>query len=601
MRRSLQKLHLGLAASRRFPPASLHCRRHLSAVFAQPPHTTFLDVTPDAGPGTSAKAYKLKELAASLSAEPTDSSRLWKNYSNLVNFMGYEVLPLEVHQAVLRKCTLSTWEIRKLTAQKLQDRTMSFRKPYHIHEERFQVILRNIRATGEKPSLDDFHFILLHFASAGHHLGTQKIMSELIELGITPTHKTYGLCLQALAHRLALPFADHARQTYVSEISLIGSQLLSDMAKQGIPITSVNLDLAFRILREGGDEAGLSKLLKVGYGIDLEYLDQPPLEDNKAKALLGTVQVPALQPISTHTLNTIIDALGRMGHLSKMVAVFEVLTQPLPSPQPKPNESSFEDEDDDDFPIIQTRPTWQPPHVVPNTTTYNMLVKYTAIDGNLILAQHYAKQIMDVEEMNRNRIRLALEAGTPLGEIEAPRVSLNRLSLLPIHGRANRGNDIGTLRWIKAVCRMAKGRKFREYKWWTEYLEQNSSTEDGEAEAPELDRPAYRPDAISTILDADLDSPPATSFTPLAPKKLDPKLHMALLLRDREQLESLRQQNGNALHSAIQRAKQRMGRRVWKGMDVFMLDEGRRVPVSKDEWTEMVNFKRDKSVSTTTS
>lgn len=596
MRRSLQKLHLGLVAARQNPiPQPFQCRRYLSAVYTLP-HLTLLEATKEIRNDNSAKAHKIRELAQGLGMGSPDPLRIWRSYTDLVDLMNVETLPLEVHQAVLRRCTFSTAEIRKSTARKLQERTMSFRKPYHVHEARFKSIISNMRATGGSPTLDDFHFILKHFAAVGHYLGSQSVLAELLELGLQPTHKTYGLCLQAIAHRLSLPFSDFDRPSYVALLSSICNQLLADMSNHGIPITSVNLDLAIRILREGRDKEGLSKLLKLGYGIDLEYLDQPPLEDGKTEVLIdASAEAPsqAVQPFSTHTLNTVVDALGRMGHISKMVSLFETLTNPLTSSAPSTSQedrSSSFDDDDDDFPIHQTPSTWTPRYAEPNSTTYNMLIKYAAAKGNVTIARHYVEQLMHAEHMARVRIRNELRAGKTIWEINAPRVSVSYRSLLPVYGFAHRNSNLELLRWVRLACKKAKRRKFRERKHLQAAMEQlQDSAPSGAVVDPNSSRGAPTP-----VLDLDLDTPETLNHTPLPPRKLDIHLHLSLLNRDYNELEALRKRDSNVLHRAIQRVKQRLGRRVWSKKDVYFAHEGRREKISRELWAETVGFQPDK-------
>jgi hypothetical protein len=550
---------------------------------------------------------------------------------DLVHMMGHETLPLAVHQAVLRKCTSSTIAVRISMAGNLQQKKVSYRKPFHIHEVRFQTVIRNIRAAGYTPSLDDFHFILKHFAAVGHYLGAHGVLNELLELGIKPTHKTFGLCLQSLAHRLSLPYPEWHRPAFVARLSYLCSQLLSDMQKYGVPVTSVNFDLVVRVLREGGEEEGLAKLLKVGYGIDLRYLDRPPLEDVQQEALTetttgGTVtevteQVRAgsfaVQPFSTAVLNTVIDILGRRGNLSQMVSFFETITTPLPFNAVNVNyASSYEDDEDDDYSIPLSRPSWEPPYAEPNTTTYNMLVKYAAKGKNYTLAKHYVERMFDAEHFNRRRIRDDLRV-KPMSEVVATRIALNRGSLIPVYGMGHRDHNREVMRYVRISCKKALRRKKRDLKYYsglkerlagqvadgdepgvvstetpiTTPAENSSSSDNIESLSPPSSTTFTEGDPdFSPVLDVDLDK----VFTPLPPKTFNLDLHLSILRRDISELEELKKRNSNHLHRAVSRNKQRLGRRIWTGKDVYLVSERSRVKVSPENWKTLVNFQYDK-------
>src|SRR6185369_9796926 len=104
---------------------------------------------------------------------------------------------------VLRRCTPSSAELRVTSAQRLA-KGIRTAEP-HIHERRFQTIVRNIRADDAVPTLDDYNFILEQFAAVGHHLGAMHVYKEMTLLGWKPRTKTFSLCLQAIAHHLTLP------------------------------------------------------------------------------------------------------------------------------------------------------------------------------------------------------------------------------------------------------------------------------------------------------------------------------------------------------------------------------------------------------------
>jgi hypothetical protein len=62
------------------------------------------------------------------------------------------------------------------------------------------------------------------------------------------------------------------------------------------------------------------------------------------------------------------------------------------------------------------------------------------------------------------------------------------------------------------------------------------------------------------------------------------------LQRDIQQLEQLESIVATALGRIIDRIKERLGRRVWTGKDVWLANERARTPVTKEFWKEAVNF-----------
>ncbi|XP_006459871.1 hypothetical protein AGABI2DRAFT_68000, partial [Agaricus bisporus var. bisporus H97] len=316
-------------------------------------------------------------------------SRIWAHYTNILNYFNYDVLPLELHQQVLRQCSPPVRSVRLSDAKRLaQGKRLEHR---HLHEGRFQAIISNIRALGCTPSLDDYHFILEHFAAVGYHVGCHQVYQEIIHLGLTPQTKTFGLCLQAIAHRLTLPTFEVFRMRLVAQTRKALDDLMSDMRRFNVPFTTANLDLALRIFKETVDEEGLNKLVKWTYGIDLDNPDCSPLD------LLENQTTSSPQPFSTHALNTIIDTLGRFGDISKVVQAFEVLSQPLPQAK-QYRFSSFDDEDDFGVPVHVPPPSnLSLPYALPNTTTYSMLLRHISRARHSTLARHYLVQAFKLD------------------------------------------------------------------------------------------------------------------------------------------------------------------------------------------------------------
>ncbi|EIW82234.1 hypothetical protein CONPUDRAFT_35047, partial [Coniophora puteana RWD-64-598 SS2] len=332
--------------------------------------------------------------------------RVWLNYVEALEVVDRAALPLEVHQAVLRKCVPSPWLQRSVLTRRAAEDRMP-RIP-HLYEARLKTVMRNIRAAGYAPTLSDYHFILAQFAAVGHFQGAKLVYNEAISIGrLTPLPKTFGLCMQAIAHRLALPINKVQCTLLIPQCTEMCRELLRDMSTHNFPVTSVNLDLAVRIFKETLDPAGFTQLMKLGYAIDLDYPDRPPVESLKPSK--SAIEPPSPQPFSAAALNTTIDTLGRFNNPSKLVQAFEVLTNPLP-PQASKHFSQEFDEEEDDFGDVNPASTkpWEAPSAVPNTTTYHLLLKHISRSGHATLARHYLFQAFTLDRECDRKLRSAL-------------------------------------------------------------------------------------------------------------------------------------------------------------------------------------------------
>jgi pentatricopeptide repeat protein len=514
-----------------------------------------------------------EEAKFNRNAEPTYSehTKVYWQYLAAVNGAGDATLPLEVHQAVLRACTPPTDEIRAYTARLLQEEKLVWHQLTHPHESRFRRIMQNIIGAGFNPSPEDLYFILSQFAAVGHFAGIQKYMQNMGRMGLEPDRKMFGFLLQALAHRVSLPASASERPTIVRKVVDIALQTIREMIRHQIPPAPMNLDLAFRLLTEVHDPQGLAELLKLGYGMDLSYLDSPPIDAAPVPSTSTPKSPPEVIPLSTSALNSLIEALGRWGQISKMVYVFETVTTPLPVPA-KPD-NAFDDDDDDFLPIQQE---WKPPSPKPNTTSFNTLIHHCAARGYPALAKHYAAQLMHEEHMTMLRLRNELRE-KPLSEVAAPRLAVTIGTLRPVYGLANRTHDVELLRWVVRASKLSVRRKYRV---WT-YYDQMKSKYDPQLAPPSPDTPA---------------TPEAT--TSCSPKRsrsasFDVLTHLGILKKDMAALSKLNRNASTRLFDTINRTKARLGRRVWEGKDVFMRDEEARVVVDREVWKEKVNFKKN--------
>ncbi|KAI0069026.1 hypothetical protein BV25DRAFT_1817955 [Artomyces pyxidatus] len=592
---------------------------------------------PQLSPRDKLIAMKTQDLQESLSRD-ANHARVWSYYTDLQDFLGLDQLPVEIHQLVLRKCVPPSAAIRVASAK--QYRARYYPESPHLYEDRLQTVIRNIRASDAPPDLEDYHFVLEQFAAVGHFTGSRTILKEIAYMGLEPRTKTYGLCLQALAHRLALPCAEDLRPRLFSSIVQMCQDLVDDMTKKRTPFTSVNLDLAIRILRETADEAGFDRLIKLGYGFDLSFPDRLPLEfqgaSTPAEGEEADVGHPSPQPLSTAALNTIVDTLGRARRISKMVLAFEVLSQPLPQPLPS-SRTSFDEEDEDDaFYPPSTQPVlpYPLPHAKPNTITLNLMVKYASRAENATLARHYILHALQYDRAEDRRLRHNVMWDS-VDTIVSPQFSMNRLTLLPAFGRANREKDMELLRFTLKACKRILRRKRADVLYYTEWKAKRFDTETGPddsgvAEEPEQvesisleEESALTTDASTdgippegdhvksstsafftpsssakgleprasdkSVFDVDLDAPAVQA--PRPPKIFDIGLHLSILERDIAELRELESHMEDILGRTTQRIKERLGRRVWADKSIFLASENDRMRVSRPFWRENVRYR----------
>lgn len=392
--------------------------------------------------------------------------RVWATYNDLLQTVGARHIPLEVHERVLRACTPSTADLRVSTALRLRSRVAP------TGATPLEARLRTVIDSMESPTLEDYHVLLGHYAAVGNHAGAVQLYKELTQKGFEPESKTYGLILQATAHRLTLPCLPSHRPKYVQQTTAICRDVLSEMWGRGVDVTPANLDLAMRILKESTDEAAFAHFMRIGYGIDLDYPDHSPVDVLERQSGISTnaevveKNVSEPQPFSTAALNTTIDTLGRFGNVSKLIQTFEVLTKPLPAEANQHFSHTF-DEEDDDFGISNPASTtiYQGPHAKPNTTTYNLLIKHISRAGHSALARHYLQEAMYMDRVtdraNRSNMRLLPEP------VPAPHFAVNKGTILPVFGLANREKDIPLLRWVSWVARQTLRRKENDLTWYS--------------------------------------------------------------------------------------------------------------------------------------
>ncbi|KAF8559026.1 hypothetical protein OG21DRAFT_1503472 [Imleria badia] len=552
---------------------------------------------------------KLCSLRTALSQDDADSSAVWARYVDFTNTLDYSGLPLEIHQKVLRKCVPHPSVLRPFAARRMQGPAPP--RPPHLYEARLKAVMRNIRSITPKPSLGDYNYVLEQFAAVGHLYGSMNVYDELRHaLKLQPGARTFSLTLQSIAHRLTLPMYKSRRTKIQSDCAAFCKTLLNDMSSLDIPFTSAVLDLAMRISKETADQAIFSQLLKLVYGIDLDFPDHLPIQtDHSATVVAGIPQLPNFQPFSTAALNTIIDMIGRSGNVSKLVQAFEVLTQPLP-PQASQH-YSLEFDDEDDFGVVNPASTQphQTPHARPNSTTYHLLLKHLSRANHSTLARHYLLQAFQLDRVVDRAVRTQIYH-TPY-KTPSPQFAINRHMLLSVFGTANRNKDMQLMRFVGYIARQTYRRKKNDMAYYSELRELQRQGRQPLAPDHDPSRPNSSLLPRESLVDAPsssfhtTDSVSLTHLEPSPPVKyFDVSVHLEILQRDFEDIgDFYTQEFLPALARSTQRVKERLGRRVWNQKNLYLRTESGRSVVSRENWAEMVNFQEgrtadDESLST---
>jgi hypothetical protein len=572
-------------------PVPRRFTRPFSAI-ALPPHLTSFSLSasttqlasPVASTSTLSHAQKtaIKDLTTALEDNSTHS-RVWAIYSNLLSALGSRPLPLEIHQQVLRRCTPPSTDVRLSLVRRI---AAGYKPAGHPYETRFQTVMQNIRALGVQPTLDDYNFVLQQFGMVGHFQGSVQVYKELKSIGLVPNFQTFGFCFHSLAFRLTLPVPKPIRDDFAVQVQATFNMFMKDMQSLQIPYTVTTLDLTMRILKETLDQAGFHSLMRWAYGIDLDNPDRIALEyaDTYYKQPEEGVPVHRPFPFTTAALNTTIDMLGQFGDISKLVQAFEVLTQPL-TPAGQRYFNSFEADEDDDYGVsvdsAVSSPLPRPPWAPPNTTTYNILLRHVCRLGHPTLARHYLNQAI---LLNRQTSALLKKKcwktkSHRLNMILAPHFALCRSMLTPVLGESNKDKNRFLMHWlstkIPAMLRlMKKDVAYFEFK---------------RGLPPDSNSTPVKPSNTVSRTTLDVGNTARPRLPP--PKYFDVNLHIQVLKRNINDIEDFSKRLEYVLGRTTQRVKERLGRRVWQGKDVFFRDTpGERVLTTKENWKEVVGF-----------
>ncbi|KAK7470861.1 hypothetical protein VKT23_002277 [Stygiomarasmius scandens] len=547
-----------------------------------------------------------------------DPNNVWSQYLTLINSLGYNHLDISIHQEVLRKCTVPSQVLRTVSNRRLRYREDPLAL---LQESRFQTVIRNIRAIGSTPSIDDYHFVLEQFAAVGHHVGAMQVYRELTQV-TSPVKKTFGFCLQAIAHRLSLPCRPSDREYNIGQARLMMSELLKGMKQYSVPFSSINLDFTMRIMKDTSDEEGFESLMKLGYGIDLAHPDRPTLETFGIRSGNSNASVPG-KPLyfSVAALNAVIDMYGKTGNISRMVQAFEVLTVPLPHAQ-QYFSSSFEEDDDFGVGSNHSLPSFTP-SVSPNTSTFKILLRNLAKPGHVLLSRHYLLVAMELDRQVNFLTRVNLASLRDINQVPSPSFSIDRSMILSALGNSVRKKRLGFIKWLSRKLPRVIRKKQKDLNFYKSFKKglhhrRRSPTAPVPAALEEPSRPdplrsadaasafippprpvwgywrgyRWRIDDVRSAVNADVanENSPESSAPPFKPINLS--RHIQILEDDIKDLKLIQQRLETVKTRLHDKLKDRLGRRVWAGKDIYLLTGGaRRGRVSRPRWREIVNYK----------
>ncbi|PIL36783.1 hypothetical protein GSI_00473 [Ganoderma sinense ZZ0214-1] len=594
----------------------------LPQALAEPPAASSGSSSTRKSPLDALRRQKTEDLRNLLSLRIPSPGRVWGSYLELLQFYGSTKVPLDIHQGVLRKCALPPEHVRAAAAKWLA-RGRRYKQDV-VFESRFQRVFRNIRSAGDFPTLEDYHCVLELFAAVGNHKGSMMVLTEIERMELAKNPQTYALCLHTLCHRLTLPIWHRDRPVLVDEVTEHCTAILNEMEDKGVPYTPLHVDLAFRIMKETMGMDAFATLMRNAYGIDLAYPDRSPLAywgKLRDAAVVAEGQddlpakFPAQLPFTIAAFNTALDYLARAGDVSKLVQTFEVMTTPLPTAAS--NSNAFEDDDDDDFGVSnpQVAP-YKPPHVQPNTSSYCTLLRGVCNARHAVLARHYIL-VFTSQEREYNAQLLEMVRTRPQDEIPSPRLLISRSVLLPVFSLANRDKNTELLRWINNWIKRAISwhradiDAFTEARarWIEEGVYRPSETVGRDLEENVNDLPSVAPSSqfASFFSPSSSSREPSSAFDPSSPTLADPTasasqpvkqrkafdvdLHLSLLEREVIRLEDMERRADAVLARNSQRIKERLGRRVWGGKDIYLRNEDARRAVSRERWREIVNFR----------
>ena len=188
----------------------------------------------------------------------------------------------------------------------------------------------------------------------------------------------------------------------------------------------------------------------------------------------------------------------------------------------------------------------------------------------------------------------------PVDEISPPLLAVQRSMFLPVFGLSNIQKHVELMSWTLRMIRRTLRRKRNDlhhytYKKSVRYgqgaaLGGVTSLPTDCSSTPPTVPSSEHSDGTSEPSVSDLNVNSDYSHSPLPRRIFDIDAHISHLQRDIRQLEELDSNVDAVLGRTVHRVKERLGRRVWSGKDIWLAQDRARVPATKEFWKGAVNF-----------
>ncbi|CAO1615615.1 unnamed protein product [Parajaminaea phylloscopi] len=210
----------------------------------------------------------------------------------------------------------------------------SLRATNRIYAHRARFVMQQAKQTeyraGKHPlAIHSYNSILEHAAIAGDVNLLRDTWRQLRHSTDGPSANSYRYFMLGLdSHAQGLERAIEKggssatfHREKLGRTALRAVRLIDQMLASDVPVEPSMLEWVARMLSKAGHLPWLKKFVKSWYAVDLDAPD-------------ALVSLQALhtrpRPLSTHVLNTVIDAMGEHATVSQMIATWESLTHPLP-------------------------------------------------------------------------------------------------------------------------------------------------------------------------------------------------------------------------------------------------------------------------------
>lgn len=436
-------------------------------------------------PPPPSDAVKVNELLSSLSASEYTPNLVWEQYCQL-DHVSRDRLPLKLYQGVLRRCTLPPYTFKQRVAEQIRQRERVPSPDLHPLETRLLAVLDAMKVAGYQVEVEDYNYVMEHYAMTGHYRGAKKLLDEMtLTSKKPPSAETFDYAFKAIALHATLPIRKSFEQARRTDLSRAFSNLLERMQEANLGYTTAVFAAMIPIYRLMEDIEGMESALRLGFGFDIVNPDKHPPEflermEKFAEQAATAGQAPDVLPhITSSILNNIIIAYGQNGDIGKMVTAFEVLTAPLPLPSsstPTVNELGF-DEEEDDAPIFHDHlhpakdsslsPTMLSSRpCLPNSRTYQELIRWCSLNESLTLAQHYLKVALDHDRAVDSDLRAQLQQGD--GPVWSPSVAVSWAMFRKVYTAAHSKGKTKVVKWLEGQARQVLRWKADDLAWYSQ-------------------------------------------------------------------------------------------------------------------------------------